>query len=154
MIGRSSRGRALGFGGPASFGAFARMRRFGKFEVDLFFEAIDFRDLHFDPIAHFDDAAGASADDNLAVGVKGVKVVGQGGKGDKAAHGEVRDIHEEAEVSEIGDERGIAEGLAGAELGIEEGVKLHIFAVAFGIGGIALGGGDVIGGFSHRVFAE
>jgi hypothetical protein len=109
--------------------------------------------LNFETVAEFDKSAGSFANNDLARRVEGVEIVGQGGEGDEATHGQVWDINEEAEVAQVGHECGIGLRATRGELSVEKGVELYVFAVAFGVCGVAFRGGNVIGGFWHRVFA-
>ena len=93
----------------------------------------------------------AAADEVIAGGIKDVEIILNGGEGHQAAHGEVFDIHEETEVTDIDDESGILGRVLHLQLRAEEGVHLHVFAVALGIGGVAFRLGDVVGGFLERM---
>src|SRR5690606_38669588 len=102
-------------------------RRFGgEAEVHLFFGGIDFGDLDGDIVAEADDAAAAAADQVIAVGLKDIEIVFNGGEWYEAAHDKAGDIDEEAEIADLGDECGVVFGLAGFELGLEEGEEFHV----------------------------
>jgi hypothetical protein len=139
---RRGRGRNRTTGGRRPRTGRARLR---EAEVHLFLERIDLGDLDADLIAEPDDAAGAAADEVVAAGIKDEEVIGHRGERDEPAHGEPRHIDEKAEVAHVGDEGGIGLGLAGAELGLEEGEQLDVLAVALGVGGVAFRHGDVVG---------
>lgn len=109
-------------------------RGIGGAEVDLTLSGIDTGDADIEAIAEADDAAGMAAGELAAGGVEDVEIVVERGEGDDAAHGEVGDIDEEAEVPDIGDECGVGLGLAGVELAIEEGEEFDVTGVAFGVG--------------------
>ena len=130
-----------GFGGGGGFVAV------GEAEVDLLFGAVDTVDLDFDVISKADDASGLFAGEGGALGVEDEEVVGDGGEVDHAAHAEAGDVDEEAEVADFGDEGVVEFGGVAVELGLKVGVEFDVAAVAFGIGGVALGDADVVGHF-------
>ena len=70
---------------------------------------------------------------------------------DQPAHREARDVHEESEVAHVNYQRGIRWRFRHRQLRLKEGIHLHVLAVAFGVGGIAFGVGDVFGGFLQRM---
>lgn len=78
-----------------------------QLEIDLFFETIDFCDLHFQAITELDDTAAAASDEMGAGGVELEEVVLQGGQRDQAAHPEIGDFDEETKVAHVNDEAGI-----------------------------------------------
>lgn len=119
----------------------------GEPEIDLLLGAIDFGDLNLDAVAEADDLAGAPSDELAAGGIEGVEFVLNGGKGYQAGHGEIRDIDEEAEVADVRDERRVTVRLAVPQLGFEVGEQLDVLAVAFGVGGVAFGEGEMVGRF-------
>src|SRR5436853_6143442 len=107
----------------------------GELEVDLFFEGIDFRDLDFDFVAETKDAPTAAANQMVPRRIEDVKIVDEGRKRHEAGHAEASNIDEETKVANVGHERRIAFGLAGPDLRVEKCEELHVFAVAFGVGG-------------------
>ncbi len=129
--------RAHGFAGSFAAGGHEP-------EVHLLLEAIDLGDLDGDGVAEADDAAGATSDEVIAGGFEDVEVVLEARQRDEPGHGEIGNVDEEAEVADVGDQRRVRDG-SGLELGLQEGEQLDVLAVAFGVGGIAFGQGDVIG---------
>ena len=59
-------------------------------------------------------------------------------------------VHKEAEIAGVGDQGRIVFAPAGFELGLEKGKEFDILAVAFGVGGVALGFGNVEGDFLEQ----
>jgi len=139
--GRESRdGRTRGAGGAGG----------DELEIHLFFEGVHFADLHGDLIAEFDDTAGAAADEMAARCVEHVEVVFDGGEWHQAAHAQPWHVHKETEVAGVGHQRRIDFAPSRFDLGLEEGKEFDILAVAFGVGGIALGFGNVKGDVLER----
>ena len=116
----------------------------------MLFEGVDFGDLDTDAIAETDHAPGTAADEMVARGLKDEEVIVNCGERDEAAHGKAGDIDEEAEIANVGDERRIHFGTAGLKLGFEEREQLDVFAVALGVGRVAFGERDVLGGLLKR----
>src|SRR5437660_9666465 len=108
----------------------------GELEVDLFLEGVDFRDLDFDFVAEANDAPTAAANQMVPRGIEDVKIVNQRRKRHEAGHAEARHIDEETKVVDVSHERRIAFRPPGLDLGPQKREELHIFAVAFGIGGV------------------
>jgi hypothetical protein len=122
---------------------------FDEFEIDLFFEGIDARDLDGEIVAEADDAAGSASDELASPAIEFVEVIRDAGEVHEAAHGEFGHINEETEVADIGYEGGVRDRLAGVQLSAQKGKQLDVFAVAFGVGGVAFGDGEMAGGFGQ-----
>jgi hypothetical protein len=120
--------------------------QFDEFEIDLFFEGIDPCDLDGEIVAEADDAAGSASDELASSAIEFVEVIRDAGVVHEAAHGQFGHVDEETEVADIGHQGGVSDRLAGVQLGAKKGEQLDIFAVAFGVGGVAFGDGEMAGG--------
>ena len=107
--------------------------------------------LHFHFVAEPNDAPGAPADEMVARRLEDVEIIFHRRKRHEPAHAQVGHIDEETQVAHVGHERRITLRLAGLQLRFKEGEQLHVFAVALGVGGIAFGVGNVIGGLLERM---
>ena len=79
----------------------------------------------------------------IAGGVVDEEVVLHGREWHDAAHGQIRNIHEETEVAHFGDQRRIHVRISAGELGLEVGKPFDVLAVALGIGRGAFRDGNV-----------
>jgi hypothetical protein len=82
--------------------------RFRELKIDLLLECVHFSHLHFDVIAEAKDAAGAPAYEMISRRIEHVKIVLQTGERHEAAHAESRNVDEQTEVADFGDQCGIA----------------------------------------------
>ena len=119
----------------------------GQFKVHLLLEPVHLRHLDGDAVAQLNDAAGAAADDAAAHAVELVKIILDRGQGHGPAEAEVGHVHKEAEIAHIRDQAGVRWRLVAGQLFLQEGVHFHVLAVALRVGGIAFGGGQLVGDF-------
>ena len=118
---------------------------FAEGEFDFALLGVYSADVDLEDVAGFVGEISAAVHEAAACAVEGVGAVGEEADGDEADGVHLGDFDEEAVGFGVGDDGAEGARIAGVELALE---VFHLFeadAVALGVGGIALGGAEVLG---------